>query len=86
MSKRSKVCEITKEVRQTVAIRDNGRCIICGKVVPVECSNAHYIKRSQRRIRNRKKYSHIMPRVSLRRRFWTEYKNIRTKDKRVSKK
>lgn len=46
-SKRSKACEITKEVRQAVAIRDNGRCIICGKIVPVSCSNAHYIKRSQ---------------------------------------
>lgn len=46
-SKRTKACEITKEVRQTVAIRDNGQCIICGKHVPVSCSNAHYIKRSQ---------------------------------------
>lgn len=46
-SKRTRACEIIKKVRQTVAIRDNGRCIICGKYVPVSCSNAHYIKRSQ---------------------------------------
>ena len=46
-SKRTRACEITKQVRQEVAIRDNGKCIICGKVVPVSCSNAHYIKRSQ---------------------------------------
>ncbi len=59
-SKRTKACEITKEVRQAVALRDNGRCIICGIPVPVSCSNAHFIKRSQRRFRHKRKYSHIM--------------------------
>lgn len=83
MSKRSRACEITKEVRQRVAIRDNGRCIICRKAVPVGCSNAHYIKRSQRRAGNRAKHSYIMSRMSLRRRLWKEHKGIRTKDKRV---
>lgn len=71
MSKRRRACEITKEVRQTIAIRDNGRCIICGKYVPIACSNAHYIKRSQRWLRNRTKYSYTMSRMSLSRRFWT---------------
>ena len=45
--KRTKATDITKEVRQTVASRDNGKCIYCGKYVPVACSNAHFIKRSQ---------------------------------------
>lgn len=45
--KRTKATDITKEVRQTVALRDNGKCIYCGKYVPVACSNAHFIKRSQ---------------------------------------
>lgn len=45
--KRTRACEITKEVRQAVAIRDRGRCIICGIPVPVSCSNSHFIKRSQ---------------------------------------
>ena len=42
--KRTKATDITKEVRQTVALRDNGKCIYCGKYVPVACSNAHFIK------------------------------------------
>ncbi len=46
-SKRTRACEITKEVRQAVALRDNGRCIICGISVPVSCSNAHFIPRSK---------------------------------------
>lgn len=45
--KSTKACAITKEVRQAVALRDNGRCIICGIVVPVSCSNAHFIPRSK---------------------------------------
>lgn len=45
--KRTKATDITKEVRQTVALRDKGKCIYCGKYVPVACSNAHFIKRSQ---------------------------------------
>ena len=29
--KRTKATDITKEVRQTVALRDNGKCIYCRK-------------------------------------------------------
>lgn len=47
MSKRSKACEITKKVKEKVWKRDNEHCVICGKWVPVNCANAHYIKRSQ---------------------------------------
>lgn len=43
-SKRTKACEITKQTRMDVALRDNGLCIFCGGVgIP----NAHFIKRSQ---------------------------------------
>ena len=45
--RRTKATDIPKHVRMAVAIRDNGRCVICGKPVPTACSNAHYIKRSQ---------------------------------------
>ena len=86
MSKRSRACEITKEVRQRVAIRDNGRCIICRKAVPVGCSNAHYIKRSQRRAGNRAKHSYIMSRMSLRRRLWKEHKGIYKVNMKIGKK
>lgn len=64
-SKRTKACEITKQTRMEVALRDNGRCIICHKAVPVQCSNAHFIKRSQRWFRYKRKYSYIMSRMSL---------------------
>jgi len=60
MSKRSKACEISKKVKEIVWNRDNNKCICCGVYVPASCANAHFIKRSQRRIRNRTEYSHIM--------------------------
>ena len=41
---RKKACEISKQVRMTVAIRDNGKCIFCGRP---GISNAHLVKRSQ---------------------------------------
>ena len=42
--KRTKATDIPKKVKERVAIRDDGRCIICGQLgIP----NAHYIKRSQ---------------------------------------
>lgn len=41
---RRKACEIPKQVRMAVAIRDNGKCIFCGKA---GISNAHLVKRSQ---------------------------------------
>lgn len=44
---RKNACKISKQVRMTVAIRDNGKCIFCGQQgIP----NSHFIKRSQRRI------------------------------------
>ena len=45
-SKRTKALEITKETKQKVWERDNHRCIFCGKYVPVELANSHFIKRS----------------------------------------
>ena len=47
MSKRSKACEVSKKVKEIVWERDNHRCIYCKRYVPVECANAHFIKRSQ---------------------------------------
>jgi len=61
MSKRSKACEISKKVKEIVWNRDNKKCICCGVYVPMSCANAHFIKRSQRRIRHRTEYSNIMP-------------------------
>ena len=72
-SKRSKACEISQKVKEIVWNRDNHRCIYCGRYVPRVCANAHYIKRSQRRIKHRRKYSYIMSRMSLSRRFRTRY-------------
>ena len=42
-SKRTKACEISKEVKEKVYKRDGGRCIFCGNIgIP----NAHFIPRS----------------------------------------
>lgn len=65
MSKRSKACEIPQKVKEKVWNRDNRSCIICGKYVDKSYANAHLIKRSQRWSRHRRKYSHIVPRMSL---------------------
>lgn len=73
MSKRSKACEISQKVKENVWNRDNHSCIICGKYVDKGYANAHFIKRSQRGSRNRRKYSHIVSRMSLQRRFWSRY-------------
>lgn len=44
MSKRSQACDISKEVKEKVHRRDNGKCIICGSAgIP----NAHFVRRSQ---------------------------------------
>lgn len=61
MSKRSNACEISQKTKQIVWDRDQHKCIYCGKYVPKSCANAHFIKRSQRRIRNRTEYCYIMP-------------------------
>ena len=47
LSKRSKACQISMKTKEIVWNRDNRRCIFCGKYVPIDCANAHYIKRSQ---------------------------------------
>lgn len=44
-SKRTKACEIPKEVREKVEIRDNHCCIFCGS--PEARGEAHFINRSQ---------------------------------------
>ncbi len=38
--------EIEKKVKMEVWERDNKKCIFCGKCVPWNYANAHYIKRS----------------------------------------
>lgn len=47
MSKRSNACAISQKTKEIVWNRDNQRCIVCGKYVPMACANAHFIKRSQ---------------------------------------
>ena len=76
MSKRSKACDITPKVKEIVWNRDNQQCVYCHIWVPMTCANAHFIKRSQRWFRHTKECCYIMPRMSLRRRFWTEYTTI----------
>lgn len=45
--RRTEATAIPPEVKQIVWERDDHRCIFCKRCVPVECANAHYIKRSQ---------------------------------------
>lgn len=41
---RTRATEIPRQVRMTVGVRDNGLCVVCGKMgIP----NAHFIARSQ---------------------------------------
>ena len=46
-SRRSKACDIRKDVKQAVWERDDHCCILCGKPVAMQYANAHYIPRSQ---------------------------------------
>lgn len=46
-SKRTKALDITKKTKLAVWERDNHRCIFCGKLVPWNNANSHFIKRSQ---------------------------------------
>lgn len=46
-SKRTKALGITKKTKLAVWERDNHRCIFCGKLVPWNNANSHFIKRSQ---------------------------------------
>lgn len=73
MSKRSKACEISQKTKEEVWNRDKHKCIYCEKYVPKTCANAHFIKRSQRRFRHKRKYCYIVPRMPLSGRFWTRY-------------
>lgn len=59
-SKRTKACGISQKVKTTVWERDNHKCIYCHEYVSKSCANAHYIKRSQRRIRHRRKCRYIV--------------------------
>lgn len=45
-SRRTKALEISKETKKKVWERDNHRCIFCGKAVPIELANSHFVKRS----------------------------------------
>lgn len=45
--KLTKYTEIPLKIKKEVWERDNHKCIFCGKEVPLECANSHYIKRSQ---------------------------------------
>ena len=46
MSKRSKACEIPKEVKLKVYERDQHKCVVCGKWVTWHNSCCHYISRA----------------------------------------
>lgn len=46
-SKRTKAVDIDIKIKKIVWERDGYKCIFCGKVVPLSCANAHFIKRSQ---------------------------------------
>lgn len=46
--KQTKFTDIPKKVKLIVWERDNRKCIFCGKPVPWNFANSHYIKRSQK--------------------------------------
>lgn len=62
-SKRSKACDISQKVKEAVWNRDNHKCIYCGRYVSKTYANAHFVKRSQRRVRHRRKHSYIIPKM-----------------------
>lgn len=45
-SKRTKATSIPKQVKLIVWERDNHKCIFCGREVPWNLANSHFIKRS----------------------------------------
>ena len=45
-SRRTKELSISKKVKLAVWERDNHRCIFCGKLVPWNLANSHFVKRS----------------------------------------
>lgn len=46
-SKRTQALSIPKDVKLIVWERDNHKCIFCGREVPWNLANSHFIKRSQ---------------------------------------
>lgn len=46
IKKRTKALAISKSVKSKVWERDRHRCVFCDTLVPLECANSHYIKRS----------------------------------------
>lgn len=44
--KQTKATEIPKEVKLKVWERDNHQCVLCGKLVPWNLANAHFVARS----------------------------------------
>lgn len=62
-SKRSKACDISQKVKEAVWNRDNHKCIYCGRYVSKTYANAHFVKRSQRRVRHRRKHGYIVPKM-----------------------
>lgn len=83
--KQTKATEIPQKVKERVWKRDKHRCICCKKEVEMTCANAHFIKRSQRRLGHRGKHSYIVSKMPLRRRFWTRNKKIRKLHRKLFK-
>lgn len=52
----TKATEISKEVKLQVWERDMHKCVLCGKLVPWNLANAHFIPRGLGRFRNTSKY------------------------------
>ena len=73
---RTKKTDIPASVKEIVWHRDVGKCIFCGKDVPISCANAHFIKRSQRRFGSRKKYFYSLRRMSSGARQREKYRRI----------
>lgn len=47
MHKRTKASQIPREVKERVYERDDGKCLICGKVVTVDNACAHFVSRAR---------------------------------------
>lgn len=69
-----------KEYRQKRSLDSNAYCwVLLGKLqdkLHKTCANAHFVKRSQRWFRHRRKYSYIMSRMPLSGRPWIKYTTI----------
>lgn len=47
MHDRTKASQIPKKIKDKVWKRDNERCLLCGRWVPVECACCHFIGRGR---------------------------------------